>query len=150
MSYVPQGLGQADCNPPGTPWYSVNYALPDCPTSAESLAPYQCNWLENWYDPTACASAASPTPPPGTLPGGSGPTIASVDPNTGAVTMLTPQQQHVLDLASLQQQAQAGYVDCTQWYNQLFNSACPCTYCSNLMTWGLVAGAALLLYLVKK
>ena len=57
---------------------------------------------------------------------------ASIDPTTGDVTMLTPQQQQALNVASIQAQAIANApVDCTSIWNQLTSPACPCTYCSS-------------------
>ena len=132
-------------------------------TQAQTTGSYQCNWLQNLFMPSACASAATPTPPPPTLPPQPTPILSST-PSAGSiyagtdangnpvyVTQPTPQQQQQQNVASIQQQAQANAPpDCTQWYNQLFNTACPCTYCSGLTTWAGIGIAATILILVLK
>jgi hypothetical protein len=123
------------------------YATPqtNADAIAEANASYQCNWFESFFWPSACASAATATPPVPTLPNGGSPTIASVDPVTGDVTMLTPQQQQAQNVASIQAQAVANApADCTQLWNQLTNSACPFTYGSSAGSWLLIGGAAIL------
>jgi hypothetical protein len=145
------GLGQtASPEPCGLldTWMGTCVQNPE--TVAETTGSYQCNWLQSMIWPSSCASAATSTPTPPTI--NPAPTIASVDPVTGAVTMLTPQQQQQLNVASIQQQAQANApVDCTQWYNQFFSPACPCTICTGVSGWALVGVAGvLLLLLVKK
>jgi len=145
------GLGQtASPEPCGLldSWMGTCVQNPE--TDVETQGSYQCNWLQSWLWPGSCGSAATPTPPPPTV--STAPTIASIDPTTGQVTMLTPQQQQALNVASIQAQATANApVDCTQWYNQVFSPACPCTVCSGLTTWaGLGIAATILILVLKK
>lgn len=138
-----------------------------CPeTQQQAMTPYTCNWLENLFNPTACASAASPTPPlpsppaPPASVGSACPSGTSVaagtcsisgyDSNGNPVYVSAPQgaQYQAIATQQIQQGVAANYVDCSQLWNQLFNSACPCTYCSNAGTWvviGIVGIGALLL-----
>jgi hypothetical protein len=122
------------------------------------VAPYQCNWFESIFDPSACASAASTIPPPPTLPAqyqvsvtptppaGSTVVQTTTDPTTGNPLYLTtpsPQQQQALNVQSITQQVASGYVDCSLLFNQITNAACPCTYCESYGTYLLIAAAAL-------
>ena len=82
--------------------------------------------------------------------------IAGTDSNGNTIYANTPtaQAQQQANVASITSQVASGVVDCTQWYNQLFNPACPCNYCSSLSTWGLIAagivGFTFLMAMVKK
>lgn len=135
-------------------------------TQQEAMTPYSCNSVENFLNSQACASAASPTPtlpsppaPPASVasacPSGTSVeagtcSISGYDSNGNPIYVAAPQGSAYKAYASsqIQQQVAAGYVDCSQLWNQLFNSACPCTYCSNAGTWvviGVVGLGALLL-----
>lgn len=154
------GFGQTTANAPllTNPFEVCNAldtwlgtCLPGTGPSTGPETPMQCNWFENlWYGPEFCANVQNVPGPLATLPG---PAIISIDPTTGGVTPATPQQQQQLNLAAIQAQAQANQnnsVDCTQWYNQLFNAQCQCTYCSSVFTYAGLALAALLIIRVLK
>jgi hypothetical protein len=132
---------------------------------------YSCNWLENLFDPSGCASAATATPAPpnlqtlgasagaapvtfstgGPLLGANGQpmnaVVAGTDSNGQPIYANTPtaQQQQTINVAAIQAQAtQNAPVDCTQLWNQLTSAACPCTYCQNFGTWIGIGIAALI------
>lgn len=164
MSYagvVDRGFGQADTTSATPGWFTNPFTqcsaldvwLGDClpgtapTTTAEANAPYVCNSFESFFWPSSCASAASPTAGQGPI-APLAPVVATVDPDSGAVVMLTAAQQHALDLAAITNNAsKTAGVDCSLWYNQLFNSACPCPSCNNYFMY---AGAALALFFVLK
>jgi hypothetical protein len=165
--FIP-GLGQV-----ATAMNPYSFA-PTNATAPEAENPtYQCNWLENLFDPSGCASAATQTPPPPTLPNGGAPavTFSTGSPLTGAdgqpmnssvagtaangetvyVNTPTATQQQVINTTSIQAQAQANApVDCTQLWNQLTSAQCPCNYCSAYGSYVLIGAAVVLLILVLK
>jgi hypothetical protein len=128
------------------------------------ITPYQCNWFESIFDPSACASAASPINPPPTLPvTGAYPVTITATPAAGSTTIQTitdssgnvlyattpsPQQVQASNVAAITAAAGAGYVDCTQLWNQLTNAACPCTYCSSYGSYLLIGLAAIAGFLI--
>lgn len=137
------------------------------PTVPSSYAPYSCNWFEQLFNPSACASAASPTPviptppPPSTTI-----TVGAPDPSmqgssyySGQTTdgqpiyINTPsaQQSQASQVAAATAAAAAGYTDCSTLWNQLTNANCPCTACTSYGSWALIGGAALLaLWILSK
>lgn len=120
-------------------------------TDAETQGSYQCNYLQQLIWPSSCASAATSTPAPPTLPGGGAATVVSVDPDTGSITTLSPAEQQAANVAAIQAQAQANApVDCTQWYNQLFSPKCPCSYCTSLGGWAGIAVVGVIAFLALK
>ena len=150
------------CNPANvnpTTGFCLNAEAEQAAPTLPSETPYQCNWLQNFLSPSACASAASPTPPvptppppPATVGSSCAPntslddgscSISGHDSNGNPIYVSAPQgaAYHAYVVQDITAQVAAGYVDCSTLWNQLFNSQCPCTLCSNTTTW-LVLGVA--------
>lgn len=155
MSYSRRGMGQG----PGLVT-TQGPASGTAPTLEQSYAPYQCNWFQNLLSPSQCASAESPTP---MLPGPAAPsvsfTVGAPDPNMQGPSYISGQtsdgqniyvntpsadQIHAAQVAGITNQISQNYVDCSSLWNQLFNSQCPCTSCSSLQSWALIAGVGLI------
>jgi len=161
------GLGQtASPEPCGFLDTLMGTCVQNPETDVQTQGSYQCNWLQNLFSPSACASAATSTPAPPTLPAqpttiltdsplGAGYTsvLSGTDSNGNPIYVNTPTgvTQQIANVASIAAQATANApVDCTQWYNQLFSAACPCTVCGSLTTWAGIGIAATILILVLK
>ena len=129
------------------------------PDPNEGNLPYECNWLEKLFQPAACASAASPVPPiPQPAPPSTSITVGAPDPkmqgpsytsgqtaNGQTIYVNTPSADQI-QAAQVQQitdQVAANYVDCSSTWNQLTNSQCPCTICTNYGSWIILGVGAL-------
>ena len=158
MSYagvVDRGFVQAITADANCSWLENWLGTCVLPTGADvqaaADAPYTCNWLQNMWNPTACASAQSQGSSQGPI-APLAPVVSTIDPNSGDVTMLTPAQQQALNVAAITNNAsQTAGVDCSLWYNQMFNAKCPCTSCQSIFGWlGVGLAAFVLLSMVKK
>jgi hypothetical protein len=120
------------------------------------ITPYQCNWFESIFDPSACASAASVIPPPPALPTPMSPVLSSAPTGPTSVyagtdasgnpvyaTPATAQQQQAANVSSITGQVSSAYVDCSSVWNQITSPACPCTYCGSYGTYLLIGIAAI-------
>lgn len=164
MAYV--GLGQtlvggaAQCD-------LIDEALGTCISLIQSgPITTQCNWFESLFWPSECQAAqgtVQPVPAPAppstnygsspTPPAGYSATYSGTDSNGNPVYVYTPteptlQQQTVAGITS--QVAANEPVDCTQWQNMFFNSACNCYTCQSALMWGGLGLLALLAFSVLK
>jgi hypothetical protein len=165
MAYGLAGRGMGDAGNPCVvgPFYDADLCAQQNSLNPQPSA-YQCNWFENLFMSSQCASAASPINPSPSLPNGgavpasitsSCPAGTSQDAGTCAysgtdangnpvyVSIPPPDVLHAQQVAAITAASGQGYVDCSQLWNQLTNAACPCAVCTSYGSWALIALAGL-------
>jgi hypothetical protein len=123
-----------------------------------------CNIGGSYFYPAACSNPNNPPTLSQTLPAvpaqyGSSPTPpagytavqSGTDSNGNPIYVYQPDADtiHAAQVAAITQNtANNQPVDCTQWYNNLFNPQCTCTYCDSATFWIAVAGAGFLVLMM--